>query len=310
MFRIIRVQGNTPDRLHIVLPYRAASAVALVDSDQIWVGWPTVGKEEGDGKAFLCRIAPKPPPPDQTLVILHSLAVCVEQLCARCADAPFLKALRPQYCVFCGQSARNAEGVLQLVGHGMYSRQVRGLVETGWIVIWIRRFLCLACGHTMSLLPDWLHPWRWYAGPVIVEALFRHCILREPAGSIGARFGRPEGTAEWRSLRRWRKQLLTSPTLWGWLGPRLGAAKPAADRNEGRTYLERLLAEGGHVVRSGIQAIEELSGPVRRTLRDLVHNRKTAWPLKHFLPGVLSAGLPDRLCRSLPTEEDSGPGPP
>ncbi len=246
--------------------HRAASAVALVDSDQIWVGWPTVGKEEGDGKAFLCRIAPKPPPPDQTLVILHSLAVCVEQLCARSADAPFLKALRPQYCVFCGQAARSAEGVLQLVGHGMYSRQVRGLVETGWIVIWIRRFLCLACGHTMSLLPDWLHPWRWYAGPAIVEALFRHCILREPAGSIGARFGRPEGAAEWRSLRRWRKQLLTSPTLWGW--------------------------------------------SVRRTLRDLVHNRKTAWPLKHFLPGVLSAGLPDRLCRSLPTEEDSGPDPP
>ena len=73
---------------------------------------------------------------------------------------------------------------------------------------------------------------------------------------------------------------------------------------------ERLLAEGGYVVRSGIQAIEELSGPVRRTLRDLVHNRKNAWPLKRFLPGLSSAGSPDRLRRGLPTEEDSGPDPP
>lgn len=162
----------------------------------------------------------------------------------------------------------------------------------------------------MSLLPDWLHPWRWYAGTVIIEALYRHCILQESAGSIGARFGRPKGAVEWRSLRRWRKQLLISPTLWGWLGPRLGAAKPAADRNEGKTYLERLLAEGGHVVQSGIRAIEELSGPVRKTLQDLVHNRKNAWPLKHFLPGFLLPGSSVRLRQTLPTEKDSGPGPP
>jgi hypothetical protein len=192
----------------------------------------------------------------------------------------------------------------------MYSRQVCGLVETGWLNIWIRRFLCLVCGRTMSLLPDWLHPWRWYAAPVIIEALYRHCILQESAGSIGARFGRPEDAEEWRSLRRWRKQLLISPTLWGWLGPRLGAIHPAADRNEGKAYLERLLAEGGYLVQSGIHAIEKLSVPVRKTLQDLVHNRKTAWPLKHFLPGFLRAGSPDRSRRSLPTEEDSGPGPP
>jgi len=192
----------------------------------------------------------------------------------------------------------------------MYSRQVRGLIATGWLIIWIRRFLCLVCGHTMSLLPDWLHPWRWYAAPVIIEALYRHCILQESAGSIGARFGRPEYAEEWRSLRRWRKQLLIYPTLWGWLGPRLGATKPATDRITARYYLERLLAEGGNVVQSGIHAIEELSVPIRKTLRDLVHNRKNAWPLKHFLPGFLRAVSPDRSRRSLPTEEDSGPGPP
>lgn len=248
--------------------------------------------------------------PKKLLVILHSLALAVEQLCARSADAPSREDVRPRFCVFCGQAARRADGTLQVVGHGMYSRQVCGLAETGWLIIWIQRFLCLVCGHTMSLLPDWLHPWRWYAAPVIIEALYRHCTLQESAASIGARFGRPEGVTEWRSLRRWRKQLLISPTLWGWLGPRLGAMHPAADRNEGKAYLERLLAEGGRVKQSGIGTIEALPGTIRRTLQDLIHNRKTAWPLKHFLPGFLRAGSPDPSRRSFPTEEDSGPGPP
>jgi hypothetical protein len=240
-----------------------------------------------------------------TLIILHSLAIAVEQLCARSPDAPSREQIRPKHCVICGQAARNENGILQLVGHGMYSRQVRGLTGKGWITVWIQRFLCLMCGRTMSLLPDWLHPWRWYGGPVIVEALYRHCILQESALSIGVRFGRPEDAMEWRSLRRWRKQLLISPTLWGWLGPRLGATRPAANRNEAKMYLARLLAEGWH---SG--AIGELYESVRRTLRDLVHNRKTAWPLRRFLPGLFSDGLQGPSSRSLPTEKDSGPGPP
>jgi hypothetical protein len=197
-----------------------------------------------------------------------------------------------------------------VVGHGMYSRQVCGMVEAGWIIIWIRRFLCLACGHTMSMLPDRLHPWRWYAGTVIIEALFRHCILLESAASIGARFGWPEDAVEWRSLRRWRAQLLVSPTLWGWLGARLGVTKPAANRNEGRNRLERLLAEGCCIVRSGILALEEVPGAVRRTLQDLVHDRKKAWSLKSFLAGFLSSDSSARLHPVLPTEKDSGPDPP
>jgi hypothetical protein len=244
------------------------------------------------------------------VIILHSLVATVEQLCALSADSPSLESLRPLFCLLCGQPARNSEGVLQLVGHGMYSRQVRGLVETDWIVIWIRRFLCLACGHTMSRLPDWLHPWRWYAGTVIVEALYRHCILLEPAATIGARFGRPHGATEWRSLRRWRKQLLMSPTLWGWLGPRLGFRKPATDRADGRNRLLRLLAEGGYVLRSGPAVMDDISRVVRRTLQGLVHNRKHAWPLTHFLPGSSPVRAPGRSCPALPTEKNSGPGPP
>jgi hypothetical protein len=192
----------------------------------------------------------------------------------------------------------------------MYSRQVCGLIETGWILIWVRRFLCLACGHTMSLLPDWLHPWRWYAGTAIVEALYRHCVLLEPACVIGVRFGRPGDATEWRSLRRWRVQLLVSPTLWGWLGPRLGVTKPASNKLEGKIRLERLLAEAGIVIRTGIATLDRICSATRRTLRDLVHDRKKAWPSRRFLPGTTLGRSSGRARPTLPTEKGSGPGPP
>ena len=160
------------------------------------------------------------------MVILHSLAIGVEQLCARGAGAPSVEELRPRSCTRCGELARDGNGVVRVEGHGFYSRQVRGL-DDGWIVIWVRRYCCRSCQHTMSRLPDWLHPWRWYAATVIVEALYRHLILGETARRIGARFGRGD-CQQWQSLRRWRSQLLVSPTLWGGWGPGWGSASRCA----------------------------------------------------------------------------------
>jgi len=283
----------------------------LVDFLLIWIGWPTVEEEGDGGEALLLRETRRsPPPPNETLVILHSLAISVEQLCARSPDAPSVESLRLKFCVFCGEPARDTNGVLRLVGHGLYCRQVRGLTERAWIVIWVRRFLCLACGHTMSCLPDWLHPWRWYAATVIIEALWRHCVLRESARSIGARFGRSANSETWKSLRRWRVQLLISPTLWGWLGPRLGIRKPAAGREQGRLYIERLLAEAGQGIRTGVEWLDELATAVRRTLQDLVHKRKTAGNIRQFPPGQPSRLSPAPSREASPTEKVSGTDPP
>ena len=241
------------------------------------------------------------------MVILHALVVLVEQLCAKSADGPSLEKLRPIYCSNpkCGAPARNSEGILQLVGHGVYLRQVRGLTGVGWIEIWIRRFRCLVCGCTMSVLPDWLHPWRWYAAPVILEALYRRCILGETACSIGKRFGRPIDATEWRSLRRWRLQVLISPTLWGWLGSRLGIVEPARDRPKAAAYLIRLLGSAGQQALSGIEGVREISLTARRTLSNLIHNRKIAWLAGHFPPGVESRGSPVAIRPGRPTEKDS-----
>jgi hypothetical protein len=253
---------------------------------------------------------PSPSPPNEAVVIVHSLAVSVEQLCARSPDAPSIERLRPPFCVSCGEPARHGSGALQLVGHGLYSRQVRGLSEQGWIVIWVRRFLCVACGHTISRLPDWLHPWRWYAAPVIVEALYRHTVLRESARELGRRFGWTDEASTGRRLRRWRRQLLVSLTLWGWLGPRLGVRQPAADQAQAASRLHRLLAVGGAVIRAGLALLSALPAAVRTTLRDLVHARSQAGQLGRFRAGRPGPAAPAPARPDFPTEQASGPDPP
>jgi hypothetical protein len=202
--------------------------------------------------------------------------------------------------------ARDGEGV-RVQGHGCYSRQVCGLSE-GWIVVWVRRYVCRDCGHTMSRLPDWLHPWRWYAAAVIVEALYRHLILGETARVIGVRFGRHAG--EWRSLRRWRAQLLVSPTLWGWLGSRLGIRQPAENPKQGRMHLTRWLGEMRIAWESAAKVFEGLAAAVRASLRGLVHNRNQGWPATQFRPGIESGFDSGVKPTTSPTERDPVRGPP
>jgi hypothetical protein len=248
--------------------------------------------------------------PSNTVVIVHTLSLCVERLCARSPQAPSVDRLRPRFCVFCGEPARNAGGILQLVGHGVYARQVRGVSEASWIVIWVRRFLCLVCGHTMSLLPDWLHPYRWYAATVIIEALCRHTVCGESPSAIGVRFGRPRDATTWRSLYRWRKELLISPTLWGWLGPRLGICHAAIGGVEATARLHRLLSEGGHPLRSALDFAQAVPSAVRKTLRNLVYSRRKTGLLGQFPPGDAGKPSPARARPSFPTEKDSGRAPP
>ena len=71
-------------------------------------------KRRGGGGEALLLVETRlsPPPPNETVVILHSLAISVEQLCARSPDAPSIENLRPKFCVLCGEAARDANGVL------------------------------------------------------------------------------------------------------------------------------------------------------------------------------------------------------
>ena len=266
-------------------------------------------RKGGDGgQAFFGETASLEPPPIERVVILHSLSVSVEQLCARSAGAPSVEELRPPFCTQCGELARDG-GRVRVQGHGCYRRQVCGLTE-GWIVICVRRYVCRDCGHTMSRLPDWLHPWRWYAAAVIAEALYRHLILGQTARTIGVLFGRRSDASEWRRLRRWRAQLLVSPTLWGWLRSRLGIGKRAESREQGRGHLWRLLGEIGMAAKPAEKVFAQLRGAVRASLRGLVHNRRQAWPVTQFRPGIASGSDSGSKPMALPTEKDSSRGPP
>jgi hypothetical protein len=134
-------------------------------------------------------------------------------------------------------------------------------------------------------------------------------ILQEPARAISLRFGRIGG-GEWRSLRRWRAQLLSSPTLWGWLGSRLGITGPAADRKQGQQHLRRLLGEMRIAYESVATVLDELAAAVRRSLSGLVHNRRAAWPVVQFHPGNDLGSLSGTKPMVAPTEEDPVRGPP
>jgi hypothetical protein len=230
-------------------------------------------------------------------------------VCARSNGAPSVEELRPRFCTHCGELARDRNGALRVQGHGLYSRQVRGWNE-GWIIVWVRRYWCRGCQRTMSRLPDWLHPWRWYAAAVIIEALYRHLILGESAQEIRKRFGRSTDRHDWPSLRRWRDQLLVSATLWGWLGKRLGMAAAVENEDEGRLHLVRFCGEIGLKLAAVEPVSGELSPAVRRTLRGLVHNRRTAWPLGQFRPETAVVGNSGRSSMPSPTEKDAGRDPP
>jgi branched-subunit amino acid transport protein len=90
---------------------------------------------------------------------------------------PSTDELRPVQCPSCGVAA-GPPGALRLVGHGRYRRQLLGLPDAPeGVVIFVRRFLCLACRKTASILPEEVHPRRWYAGAAILAALVRYLIL-------------------------------------------------------------------------------------------------------------------------------------
>lgn len=138
---------------------------------------------------------------------------------------------RPVACLrgSCRHPARDRDDRLVIQGHGSYERQVLGFRFGQTLLLVVQRFLCNACGGTMSVLPSWVHPWRWYAAPVIGEALWRDIVLGESSTTIRSMFAlwTPDTVrTPWRTLARWRRALLNSPTLFGWMGVGSGNTSP------------------------------------------------------------------------------------
>ena len=152
---------------------------------------------------------------------------------------PSTDELRPVQCPSCSMAA-GSPGAFRIVGHGLYRRQLLGLPDAPeGLVIFVRRFLCLACQKTASILPDEVHPRRWYAGSAILVALVGYLIHGVSAARVRAEIGAATGSRGWKSLERWRTQLLNS--LWFWKGAELGHAAAVVGGGTSRPHSTRLL---------------------------------------------------------------------
>jgi hypothetical protein len=127
----------------------------------------------------------------------------------------------------------------------------------------------------MSVLSDYLHPRRWYAAVVILEALRRHLVDGKTEAEVRCQFGVQDPEGSWR--RRWRRGLLVA--LWFWLGKRLGVTTPAATRSEGRRRVVALLTEAA--LGTGRAPPPSAACALGNST---VHFQGVSWPLDHDPP--------------------------
>jgi len=217
--------------------------------------------------------------PDLNLVVIvRPFPVSVESLSQR-SCLPSVDELRPSCCPLCQEPARTEEG-LRIVGHGTYERQLLGLIGgCRDVVIWIRRFLCRKCRHTISVQPDELYPGRWYGGVAILLSLVLSLLRHKADAEVRERIAGPRESRGWKTLERWRQQLL-SP-LWMWLARQLGVNGPPGDRKDSRRRLSQLLSLHG----AGTNSLtEEITQVVRQLLGATAHVRSVGWEIRRGLP--------------------------
>jgi len=218
------------------------------------------------------------------MIIVRSFCECVEEL-FESNRLPSVEELRPSSCPLCGELAFSPGKPLGIVGHGTYRRQILGVVEVALEAITrVRRYLCRGCRHTINILSDHLHPRRWYYGGAILEALRLHLLEGLSERQIRERFGIVTESESWRSLRRWRAELLV--TLWYWLARRLGFRGGARTGDDGRQSLRRLFAE------AATQTKQCATSASRSLLCGTVHFQGVSWPLGRDPPENLQAQKP------------------
>ncbi len=218
------------------------------------------------------------------MIIVRSFCDSVEELFDT-ARPPSVEELRPSNCPGCGELAFSPGKPLGIVGHGTYQRQVLGVVDAAQAAITlVRRYFCRGCERTINILSDFLHPRRWYYGGAILEALKLHLLEDLSERQIRERFGIAVDSESWRTLRRWRSELLM--TLWYWLARRLGLRGKARTRDDGRLRLRRLFAEASSNTKLSAASVS------RCLLRGTVHFQGVAWPLGRDPPEKLQAQKP------------------
>ena len=108
----------------------------------------------------------------------------------------------------------------QLNWHGWYARWAVYVAED--VKLGVRRLLCKGCGHTISLLPSFVHRCRHYVLDVLSEVIENRVEQQRPWARVTPLQGPCASTR-----RRWVKALAT--TIWvTWLVQTLAAVNPGA----------------------------------------------------------------------------------
>lgn len=132
-------------------------------------------------------------------------------------DLPGVDEVRPSKCPDCGAASRPVGKAIAVVGHGKRERGVAWLKgpdeEVEWATFFVRRFLCLACKTTITVLPKDLSPRRRYALCIIVVALALWSMDGQSAQAIRKKLLPDQLSFEagWPVLRRWARAAEFSP---------------------------------------------------------------------------------------------------
>ena len=183
--------------------------------------------------------------PIKLMLIVRPSPISVQMLAEETFSYPTVDELRPPYYPHCGRPSRDpSRNRLGIIGHGFYHRQVLGFPSLPYAkrMIRVRRYLCLGCGQTISVLPSEIHPHRWYAAPAILLGLFQRLVLGKKPEEVHKLLDGWGESRGWKTLRRWRRDLLSR--LWGLLAARLGVQGEASSPEEGARRLTRLLGQG------------------------------------------------------------------
>ena len=125
---------------------------------------------------------------------------------------PTVEEVRPASCPHCGNASRRPGCALGIIGHGLRDRQQRG-PPAPWespklIVIRIRRYLCVACGSVLTVVPRDVLARKHYAATAIAFALCLFGLLNKTKSEVRRRTSTWQILGEavassWATLDRW-----------------------------------------------------------------------------------------------------------
>lgn len=128
---------------------------------------------------------------------------------------PTVEEVRPAVCPRCDWPSRPVGGPLQIHGHGLRERQVRGPADPDdpctrpvLVVVAARRYRCVHCGAVPLVVPREMLPRRQYSASAIGLALALWGLVLATASEVRQRVSPAKvvgfnAVMRWVTLRRW-----------------------------------------------------------------------------------------------------------